>query len=64
MGKKITVTVEIECEGCGGEQTNELERGEFIDGNVVSTDSPEHHGPVGHTAGSPDVEGDPDEEGI
>jgi hypothetical protein len=52
---KITITIDGDC---GGAAVTEA----FHDGEVIHTDSPEIHGPVGHDAGQPHVEGDPGDE--
>ena len=51
---KITITIENDC-GKPSEQAG----AEFIDGEIIHTDNPEHHAPVGHDAGKPHQEGDP-----
>jgi hypothetical protein len=65
MGKTVTVTVEIDCD-CGEEpgvlQTGFGDEERWSDGDVIHTDDPEHFAPVGHDAGRPHVEGDPDDE--
>lgn len=53
---KITITIESDC-AHGNEPTIDL-----TDGEIIHTDQPELHGPVGHDSGQPHTEGDPDDE--